>query len=228
MKYSLMMIGASVLLASTAMPACAYNSDVEAALRSQGDLSMFYEAFHNSGVAAELQEGASYTIFAPTNAAFAEIQPNTYPCFYSAQCRPQLAAVIRDHIVPESASLREMSKWGDTNSLGNREVIVLEAYKGQYTVDGRQIMNNSDGTTDVSLYRINGVIASESELAPFRRLPYIAAVPEVPGTVVEKTVTTYHTVAPAPVAVTTYVGPGPMPVPGGAAPPQTVVIVPPQ
>ena len=48
---------------------------------------MFYQALLNTGVASELNENTEYTVFAPTNAAFTEIQPRAYPCFYSAQCR---------------------------------------------------------------------------------------------------------------------------------------------
>ena len=91
MKYALMTTAAFLLLGAGALPALATNSNVESVLQSHGDLSLFYQALHNTGVADELKEDGEYTIFAPTNTAFAEIQPHEYPCFYSAQCRDKVA-----------------------------------------------------------------------------------------------------------------------------------------
>ena len=86
--------------ATCAAPAKANNSEVESILQSYGDTSMFYQALQNTGVLNELSENRSYTIFAPTNAALAQITPQSYPCFYAVQCRPQIAVMMRNHIVP--------------------------------------------------------------------------------------------------------------------------------
>lgn len=178
------------LLVGSISSAFASNLSVESLLASQGDLSLFYQALLNTGVASELNENTEYTIFAPTNAAFTKIQPSAYPCFYSAQCRREVAAVLRNHIVPRNESINDLSKWGGNPipTIGNRGLYVEETYKGQYTVEGKNVLHQSEGDK-VSLYPIDGVIANRQELAQFRMQP----IGEVPGTVTERTVTTYST-----------------------------------
>jgi uncharacterized surface protein with fasciclin (FAS1) repeats len=172
------------------------NSYVDGALADQGDLTMFYQALLTTGVANELNNNTEYTIFAPTNAAFAQVNPHAFPCFYAAQCRPQVAAVLRNHIVPRNENVDRFSKWGgEIATLGNRRIDVEEPYKGSYTVEGYRVLyqNEMSGSNPtrgnkVTLYHIDGVIANDREMAVFRTVPFANA----PAAVMKKTVTTYH------------------------------------
>jgi uncharacterized surface protein with fasciclin (FAS1) repeats len=193
------------------------NSYVEAALVDQGDLSKFYQALHTTGVANELSDNEEYTIFAPTNAAFNQIKPRVFPCFYAVQCRPQLAAVLRNHIVPRNESIRRLSRRGSIQTVGGRPIEVVEPFLGHYAVDGNRVLYlNESNTTNVfkgsrvSLYKIDGVIAADQEIAPFRVQP----VAEIQGQVIERTVTTYRPAPPSPYYIQPMV-PGTYLVPGG-------------
>jgi uncharacterized surface protein with fasciclin (FAS1) repeats len=172
-----------------ATTACAANRNVESMLAEEGDLSMFSQALHNTGVANELNDNREYTVFAPTNAAFAEIQPRDYPCFYSTQCRTELAAVLRNHIVPRNETIHALSLWGGNPipTIGTRGLYVEETYKNQYTVEGRNVLTQGGGE-HISVYRIDGVIANDRELSRFSMAP----VADNDGAVTEKTVTTTY------------------------------------
>jgi len=195
-------------LVTLSVPTYAANRNVESVLASQSDLSLFYQALLNTGVADELNPNIEYTIFAPTNAAFTAIQPRAYPCFYSAQCRIEVAAILRNHIVPRNESINAFSKWGgDIPTIGNRELYVEETYKDQYTVEGRIVLHQNQGDR-VSLYPVDGVIASKEELAQFRTQPVADNV----GTVTEKTITTYRTPVTHSAVSSSYAVPGGTPV----------------
>jgi uncharacterized surface protein with fasciclin (FAS1) repeats len=188
MKNSLATMTMLSLLGGMLAPAHADNSSVEKSLADDGDLSMFQRALRNTGVANELNEDTKYTIFAPNNAAFAEILPGSYPCFYSTQCRGEVAAVLRNHIVPRNGSIEDLSKWGgDIPTLGTRRLYVEESYKDQYTVEGHTVLHQSlsDGA---NVYPVDGVIISDRELGQFHTQP----VAENGGAVTEKTVTTTY------------------------------------
>lgn len=217
MKYPIAAITMLGLLGGMiATPASAANRNVESMLAEQGDLSMFSQALHNTGVANELNENTEYTIFAPTNAAFAAIQPRVYPCFYSTQCRTELAAVLRNHIVPRNETIRDLSLWGGNPipTIGRRGLYVEETYKNQFTVEGRAVLTQGGGER-VSVYRIDGVIIGDQELAQFRTQP----VADYNGAVTEKTVTTtYRAPAVYPAVSGEYAVPG-----GGPAGPVVYV-----
>jgi uncharacterized surface protein with fasciclin (FAS1) repeats len=189
-------------LIGTYTTASASNSHVEAELGQRGDLSIFYQALLNTGVARELNENTKYTIFAPTNAAFEQINPRVYPCFYAVLCRSEVAAVLRGHIVPGRETLHRYSEWGgDIPTLSPRRLNVEEPYKGEYTVNGHRVLYRDDL---VGLYEIDGVIAGDRELAFFRK----PVPPEIPGTVTEKTITTTRTIIVPPEFSSGYFIPG--------------------
>lgn len=185
------------IMAATAVifnfqPALADNPEIEEAIRSRPELSSFYQALINTGVNHELEPGRTYTVFAPTNEAFAKISPQEYPCFYSATCRSEVAQVVRNHIVPGEVHLSDASRnKGGLYSVDNRFVTIGKDHRNDfqladnsYTVDGSNVISaNSLGTS--MLYKIDGVIASDRELSSFQ--PYYAYFPEQTTTVTRTT-----------------------------------------
>jgi uncharacterized surface protein with fasciclin (FAS1) repeats len=201
MKHPLIAMGLLGLLGTTSIigwvkPVHAANSNVEAALQSYGDLSMFYQALLNTGVINELNENEHYTIFAPTNAAFAEIRQQNYPCFYAVECRPQIAELLRNHIIQGRHDLADLDSYGyGIKTMADRRVHVEEAYVNDFSVEGRKIMSKTDVGGDV-IYRLNGVISTPQELAQFSSVQYVPTAAYVPdSSVTERTVTrkVYHT-----------------------------------
>jgi len=197
MKKALMTTTAMLVLCTALTPtsARANNASVEAALANYGDVSMFYAALRNTGVLNELDPNRRYTIFAPTNQAFAQIQPSRYPCFYATSCRATLAGMLRDHIVPYKESMKELVREGEVRTLGRYRVYVQSPYVGSYSVANNTVLSSAEIDGNM-LFRIDGVIVTENELSTFRRSPPLAdAVTE------ERTVTTYRTPA-------AYIAPG--------------------
>jgi len=184
-----------VFVAVGGAPANASNRGVEDALAAHNDLSIFYQALLTTGVARELKENTEYTVFAPTNEAFDVLRPNVYPCFYDTQCRTEVATVLRHHIVPENKSLPRFARWGgDIATIDNNRLEIEEPFIGDYRVDGHRVLDQNASNefmhergARVSLYRIDGVIISNQELASFRVQP----VTNSSNTVTQKTVTTY-------------------------------------
>lgn len=165
------------------------NSRIESALAGRSDLSMFHQALVNSGVATELNDLTEYTMFAPTNAAMAEIQQREYPCFYSVDCRSEIAAMLRNHIIPHNYSLPFLVTLGvDIPTLGTDKLNMEETYKGQYAVNGHSVRYESRSNT-VSVYAIDGVITNPQELSQFRRQPMADTDQTITTTTVRSTTT---------------------------------------
>lgn len=158
--------------------AIAKNPTVEDSLKRRDDLSVFYQALVDTGVADELQDGKDYTIFAPTNEAFEKITKEKYPCFYSAECRKEVAAIIRNHIV-EGAIFVDRARTTNLRSLNDQRVInIAQPHKNNYSVDGKAITYTMSFTSGI-LYKIEGVIADKMELSALTRLPIPTPIPEM-------------------------------------------------
>ena len=143
------------VLSGFAVSATAGNSAVENALRSDPSLSMFYRGLVSTGVINELKENQSYTVFAPTNDAFAQLPVDKYPCFYSEACKPEVAEVLRNHIVPGEKQLGDIGMSTHSSgtmsmfSLNDYHMIGSEPFKGTYAVDGRKVLSREKGCRTV-------------------------------------------------------------------------------
>jgi uncharacterized surface protein with fasciclin (FAS1) repeats len=168
MKRSLFSIAAlsGVLAAGTAL---ANNSTVENALKDRPELSTFYNGLLSTGVLAELKEGQPYTVFAPTNEAFAKLPVEQYPCFYSADCKAQVAEIFRRHIVPGERHLSDINPQGGVYSMfsiDDQHLTASEPNKDHFKVDGKNVISENQ-LLGGELYRIDGVLASDRDMAQF-------------------------------------------------------------
>jgi len=169
-------------LLCVASGAYAANSSVEAELKSRPEVSKFYEGLVNTGVINELHSGSGYTIFAPTNEAMDELTQEKYPCFYSEQCRDEVADILRNHIVASEVSFATPRAPG-AYSIDGMFLSLSEPRKGDYMVSGANVLSQNQKFGG-NFYEIDDVIASPQELADVKTLKYI------PVASVEKTVTT--------------------------------------
>jgi uncharacterized surface protein with fasciclin (FAS1) repeats len=146
MKHSVLYIAALASSLALETSAQANNSTIENALKSRPELSTFYNGLVSTGVLNELREGQPYTVFAPTNDAFAKISQSQYPCFYSIDCKAQVAEVLRKHIVPGEKHLRDMNDQGGIYSmfgLDNQHIVASEPSKDSFTVDGQKVLSEN-------------------------------------------------------------------------------------
>lgn len=84
----------------TTAAATAGKTDLVATLGSSGDLSTVSRLIGTAGLQKALSGRADYTIFAPTDAAFASLPGDQRALLENAQGRPQLIALLRQHIAP--------------------------------------------------------------------------------------------------------------------------------
>jgi uncharacterized surface protein with fasciclin (FAS1) repeats len=172
------------------LPAFANNAALETGLQKSVDLSMFYQALVTTGVINEFQEGKHYTVFAPINTAFQAIDPAQYPCFYAVECRPQIAALLNNHVASGDHALKEMVTYGNGfPSIGDAAIKIEEPYVGDYTADGHQILSKTEIDGNV-IYRIDGVLAQQKDLTQFQMASL--ALPDS-AVAEQETVTTFET-----------------------------------
>lgn len=171
-----------VLSCLVAAPSFADNSRVNEALQRRPDLSTFYQGLVSTGVIHELKDNQSYTVFAPTNEAFAKLSADKYPCFYSSECKAQTADILRNHIVAGENHVRDINTTRSAAvslfSINDDHLIVSQPTKDGFAVDGKNIVSENQLAGGV-LYKVDGVIATPRQLVQFES-PQVAVV-RVPG-----------------------------------------------
>jgi uncharacterized surface protein with fasciclin (FAS1) repeats len=107
-----------------------------------------------------LDERGPYTIFAPTNEAFAQLPPGTLNSLLAPENRAQLTEILRYHIIPAEI---------DTLSLEPGDVIQRETLAGQtltirmlnnyeVTVNGVKVTTSDIPVTNGVIHTINQVL----------------------------------------------------------------------
>jgi uncharacterized surface protein with fasciclin (FAS1) repeats len=134
-----------------------------AELAQTNDLSTLNHALRDTGLSQVFDNGASYTIFAPTDAAFTALGA-TGKALMNQDQRAVLAAVLRDHIVPGYLTPDDIGTAIDSQG-GQVKVRTMGDHKLTFTRDGTGYRVTSD---DGSSARIAGdpVTASDGVAIP--------------------------------------------------------------
>jgi uncharacterized surface protein with fasciclin (FAS1) repeats len=178
MKRALLATTVFAVATTSLSVAIAKNPTVEDSLKRRDDLSVFYQALLDTGVADELQDGKDYTIFAPTNDAFEKITKEKYPCFYAPECKQEVAAILRNHIV-EGAIFVDRARTANLRSMNDQRVInIAQPHKNNYSISGKAITYTMSFTSGI-LYKIDGVIVDKMELSALTRIPVTTPIPEM-------------------------------------------------
>jgi uncharacterized surface protein with fasciclin (FAS1) repeats len=82
-----------------------------------GNLSTFFKAVKQSGLADTLKGGGPFTVFAPTDEAFARLPPETLEELFRPQNKERLREILLSHIFATDATSAELSKLNDALTL---------------------------------------------------------------------------------------------------------------
>jgi uncharacterized surface protein with fasciclin (FAS1) repeats len=150
-----------VLPTATATAGSARPTVVEAAMGSQ-DHRTFVAAVKAAGLVDTLRGSGPFTIFAPTDAAFAKLAAGTVDKLLQPANREQLRTVLTYHVVPGKVTSKQLVRMirasGGEATLKTVQGGVLRAH---LSGDGVSISDASGGTamvTKADLVSSNGVI----------------------------------------------------------------------
>jgi uncharacterized surface protein with fasciclin (FAS1) repeats len=117
-----------------------------AELAKTGDLSTLYDALRDTGLSQVFDNGASYTIFAPTDAAFDKLGGDRQELMAHDQ-RAVLTAILRDHIVPGYLTPADIGTAIDAQG-GQVKVRTMGDHKLTFTRDGKSYrVTSEDGSS---------------------------------------------------------------------------------
>jgi uncharacterized surface protein with fasciclin (FAS1) repeats len=151
MKSLLKSAFALTLLATLSIPAFADTSDktvVEIAAGNE-DFSTLVAAVKAAGLAGTLSGDGPFTVFAPTNEAFAKLPEGTVETLLKPENKEKLAAVLTYHVVAAKVMAADV-KAGKVATVNGAEATVT-VEDGAVMIDGAKVV-----TTDI--VGKNGVI----------------------------------------------------------------------
>jgi transforming growth factor-beta-induced protein len=118
--------------------------------KKAGKFNTLLAAAKAAGLASVLDQKGPFTIFAPTDAAFAKVGDKTIASLLEPQNKAKLQAILKLHVVSGKVKARDAVIAGEAKTL-NGQMVEFGIDNGRLTVNGAQIIG-----TDV--YANNGVV----------------------------------------------------------------------
>ena len=161
-KFQLIIAAAAAVMPLTSATAAAPKGNIVAAAAASPDFSTLVAAVKAANLTSTLASKGPFTVFAPTNDAFAKLPAGTVDTLLKPENRDKLAGILTYHVVPGRYSaktiLAAIKAGGGTASLKT-----VEGGKLKASVQGGNVVltDENGGTSTVTktdLMQSNGII----------------------------------------------------------------------
>jgi uncharacterized surface protein with fasciclin (FAS1) repeats len=138
----------AAVTATTAAAAPAKRADIVTTATAAGQFTTLTKLLKTAGLAATLRGSGPYTVFAPTDAAFAKVPKATLKALLADKTK--LKAVLLYHVVPGKVTAAKVVKLSSAKTVNGASVRIR--------VNGGNVFVNSAKVTMPDVMATNGVI----------------------------------------------------------------------
>lgn len=118
---------------------------------NDGSLSMFNTAIEAAGLTDALNEPGPYTVFAPSDEAFASLPPDTLQQLLLPENRDQLQQILAYHVVPGELPAEQLQSGSVDTLAGSPLMVAVDPQAQNVTVNNAMV-------TQPNLQASNGVV----------------------------------------------------------------------
>ncbi|MDY0111201.1 MAG: fasciclin domain-containing protein [Candidatus Krumholzibacteria bacterium] len=137
------------------LPAAA-EDDIVAVAAGAGDFKTLVAAIEAADLVETLQGKGPFTVFAPTDAAFAKLPAGTIESLLEPANKAKLAAILADHVVPGKIMAADVTTMKATNVRGRDLEITVAG--GNVTVGGARVVKTDVLASNGIIHVIDSVI----------------------------------------------------------------------
>jgi uncharacterized surface protein with fasciclin (FAS1) repeats len=143
---------------ATAPPAMTASSIVDTAVAA-GDFKTLVAAVQAAGLEATLRDGGPFTVFAPTDAAFAALPPGALDDLLKPENKDKLVQILTYHVVPGKVMAADVAgKTVDAATVEGKTVKVVGSADGKVTVNGANVVSPDIAASNGVIHVIDQVI----------------------------------------------------------------------
>ena len=147
MKHTL---AAALIGLTTAFPAWAAEKDIVDTAVGAGEFTALAAALEAAGLVSTLKGEGPFTVFAPTDAAFAKLPAGTVENLLKPENKQQLVDILTYHVVPGKVTAAEVVGLDEAKTV-NGKMIDVQA-------EGGSVKVNDANVTAADVAASNGVI----------------------------------------------------------------------
>jgi uncharacterized surface protein with fasciclin (FAS1) repeats len=154
------LLAASAAFALTAAPSFAQEADIVDTAVAAGGFETLVAAVEAAGLVDTLKGEGPFTVFAPTDAAFAALPEGTVENLLLPENRDQLVAVLTYHVVPGRVTSADIAGQELSVATVNGAEVMIDATDG-VTVGGASVTTPDIAATNGVIHVVDAVILRE-------------------------------------------------------------------
>lgn len=145
----------------SALPA---GTDIVATTRAAGSFATFTRVLEAAGLVEALRAPGPYTVFAPTDGAFAKLPAGTLEELLRPENRERLRDLLTYHVVLGRIAARDIGSESRAPTLQG-QAVRLESANGAVTVDGATVLRADLAASNGLIHVIDSVIMPKQAVA---------------------------------------------------------------
>jgi uncharacterized surface protein with fasciclin (FAS1) repeats len=124
---------------------------------SAGQFNTLAAALEAAGLVATLKGDGPFTVFAPTDAAFAKLPAGTIDTLLKPENKDQLVAILTYHVVPGNVKAADVVKLSRATTVNGADV-AIEVNDGSVRIDNALVIKTDIGASNGVIHVIDSVI----------------------------------------------------------------------
>jgi uncharacterized surface protein with fasciclin (FAS1) repeats len=142
---------------ATSAPATAQSRDIVDTAVAAGSFKTLARALEAAGLVGTLKGAGPFTVFAPTDEAFAKLPAGTLDALLEPANRQKLQRVLTYHVVPGRVMAADVIKLESAKAVSG-DTIAVKANSGGVTVDNAHVTKTDIGASNGVIHVIDTVI----------------------------------------------------------------------
>ncbi|MDC0602692.1 fasciclin domain-containing protein [Aliiglaciecola sp.] len=134
-----------------------HKADIVDTAASSSDFSTLVAAVKAAGLVDTLKGKGPYTVFAPTNEAFAKLPKGTVESLLKPENRDKLVQILTYHVVPGKVLAKDVVKLNKAKTVQG-DSIVINVVGGSVLVDNANVIKTDLNTNNGVIHVIDSVI----------------------------------------------------------------------
>ena len=136
--------------ASKATAAPAETSDIVDTAVAAGSFNTLAKALQAAGLVDTLKGNGPFTVFAPTDAAFAKLPAGTLEDLLKPENKDKLTAILTYHVISGKVMAKDVTKLNSAKTVNGKDVKIM--------TEGGKVMINGANVVSADVKASNGVI----------------------------------------------------------------------
>ena len=148
---------AALLLVPAGARVAASQQDIVDTAVAAGSFNTLAKALQAAGLVDTLKGKGPFTVFAPTDEAFAKLPAGTLEDLLKPENKQKLTQILTYHVVPGKVTAAEVTKLKDAKTVNGKSV-TISAAGGSVMVDGAKVLKTDIMASNGVIHVIDSVI----------------------------------------------------------------------